>query len=464
MQITDLVNSPQRAKLDFKFSLNSPQCSSIAAKVIEKYGASIPKLPVGIEETIDKAHEAFNQNKEDTISTQTLRDLAYISLSLKGDDVFVYGLFRLIQALSSKRHFSALFASYVMHFDKNNKMCIEAAKLLSDNRSVLSNSWKRRLEMLDLLDCESVEQNIATQILKSKSETKVLNQIGLVGAFASSELVNKSYLLLAELVKKEANSNNFRPLEVFIAIIAKEKKIKLNLQVPAMIGLLSPFFDKPPPPSLKDQLQTLFTGSFSDPRISSSDWPEIPLQYGGQNFRTECLSLIKRWLIFETIELFFKVIAKHTPNEQFEPRKNLWKSYFDNNHVTDAHIILGRDAAKTAQHYKENDDSARELRWGTVSGGNIAADQSVLLMQIGSLIIAEWSHNGKFRAWDTNLKRKPEFHKNSYIAAELRTGSNKIRNKDGSFGDGIVHLGDWVERAKRYIDSKTDIRVARQIR
>jgi len=46
----------------------------------------------------------------------------------------------------------------------------------------------------------------------------------------------------------------------------------------------------------------------------------------------------------------------------------------------------------------------------------------------------------------------------------LRLGSNKIMNKNGTYGDGIVHLGDWVARAKRYVNQETGIRLSRRIR
>ena len=125
------------------------------------------------------------------------------------------------------------------------------------------------------------------------------------------------------------------------------------------------------------------------------------------------------------------------------------KSYFDQEVVGDAHIALGQSAAKTARRLKQTDENARGLIWGELNGAN--PDQSVLLMQIGELTIAEWSHNGKFRAWSSESIHKPKFYRSAYSASELKRGSNKIRNVNGNYSDGIVHLGNWVERAKRYV-------------
>ena len=153
--------------------------------------------------------------------------------------------------------------------------------------------------------------------------------------------------------------------------------------------------------------------------------------------------------------MFLKVIAEHAPSEQFEARRDLWWSYFNREYVTDACVILGRDAARTAERIKEK----HQLMYGEFLRGGVQADQSVLLMSVGKLIVADWSHNGKFRAWDQDGGYKPKFHQKYYDANDLRKDSNEILQVNGDYGDGIVHhrQGNWVHRVERYISKEAGI-------
>ena len=452
--------------VSFKLHLSTFSAKSVsmakAEKIIKKYGSIVPDIPENIEHIIQKAKEHFSSNNEEKLTEKELRIVAFESLSRDEGDRFFSNLLKVVDAAKSRRVFSALFSSYIMNFDKHDERIIQAAKLLKKHQKTLSKSWVRRLESFDLLAFKTIETSLAKKIMEEGDDHSVLDRAGLTGAFSASRLVQSSLIELANQVSKRIEGGNTDALYDFLKIVCVGDKIKQHAGAAAMIASLKPFIDSSPPAHLKGLLQKVFIGSFSDPRITLNQWPEIPAHLGGTNLRTSCIGLIKKWLNFEAIELFFKVIAAHAPDEQFEPRKNLWKSYFDQEFVVDAHIILGQSADLTAKHLRNTDEAAQGLIWGNLSGAN--PDQSVLLMQIGDLTVAEWSHNGKFRAWDSDSPKKPRFYRSAYSASELRLGSNKIRNKNGSFGDGIVHLGDWVPRAKTYVNQATGIRLSRKIR
>jgi hypothetical protein len=87
-------------------------------------------------------------------------------------------------------------------------------------------------------------------------------------------------------------------------------------------------------------------------------------------------------------------------------------------------------------------------------------DQSVLLMRLGDLVIAEWSHNGAMRFWKADSKAAPEFHLTDYNGADLRSGSIKVKAGSG-YRDAIVHMpnGQWMMWAGNAIEFHTGVRV-----
>lgn len=470
----DKIQNISEIRYDFTLALPKShpvsKCAPFAEKIIEKYGCKAPPTPLDLDQIVKKA----NDNIKNGIMIN-LKDLKKLAFEIFNDD-FDIKFSRLILKEIEKykkqnidgvnKHLSALLAVYVMNFDSSCILCQDISELLNKNKDNFSRFWLRILKEIDLLNIYKIEAKIADQLLSIKGDERTyFNQIGLGGTYAVSNLAKNSLIYLATLYKQKNLDGDLESIYRFLDIVCDGDGIRIGAETPAMIGLLSPFFDNNPPSALKNRLQTLFTKSFSDPRINRSKWPEILSKFGGNELRENCISLVKRWLIFDTIEMFLKVIAEHALNDQFEPRRILWKAYFDQDYVVDAHIILGSAAAGTAKRLIENGEIANGLHFGEFAKKpKVDSDQSVLLMKIGSLTIAEWSHNGKFRAWSDDSIFKPRFHRLEYDAGELRMGSNKIRQNNGNMGDGIVHLGNWVDRAKRYINTEENIKLEREIR
>ena len=77
------------------------------------------------------------------------------------------------------------------------------------------------------------------------------------------------------MIKEKVFEEDKAAIDSFLEIVCEGKKIRAVAKTAAMVGLLSPFFDQRPSVWVKDKLQPIFTESFSDPRISTSEWPEI---------------------------------------------------------------------------------------------------------------------------------------------------------------------------------------------
>jgi hypothetical protein len=117
--------------------------------------------------------------------------------------------------------------------------------------------------------------------------------------------------------------------------------------------------------------------------------------------------------------------------------------------VANAWVAFGSNGAQVARRIAENTADSLMRRFATLGGSG--ADQAVLLLSIGDLIIADWSHNGRLRIWRRGNPSAPEFNLPSYVASDLRT--------DSEFD--TVHLppDGWQGKAEAYIRRHTGIKL-----
>ena len=218
-------------------------------------------------------------------------------------------------------------------------------------------------------------------------------------------------------------------------------------------AMLSPFESSTPSPSIQRLLIRKLVEKFRDPRLHS--WPGLR-GANGQERRDQCITTIKRWLSIEYLDLFIKIIESTAVDRQFKPRKAFWLKYFEKNAISDVTLILASDANKTARKMQRDLDNGEYMQWATLNG--TSANQSVLLMRLGDLTIAEWSHSGAMRFWKNDTKSTPPFHSKEYLGSELRSESIKIRVGSG-YRDSIIHSsnGEWMRWASAAIKHHTGV-------
>jgi hypothetical protein len=218
--------------------------------------------------------------------------------------------------------------------------------------------------------------------------------------------------------------------------------------------ILSPFQKTVPPADVQKILMSTLVKKFKDPRIE--DWPRL----GGKNSedrRDACLSTIKRWLSIEYLDLFIRIIEATAVDHQFKPRKSFWLKYFEKGVISDLTLILASDANAVARKTRGQSADSEYMKWASLNSA--LSDQSVLLMRLGDLIIAEWSHNGAMRFWKAGSNAAPEFHLADYSGADLRSGSIRVK-VGGGYRDAIVHTpnGQWMMWASNAIEFHTGVR------
>ena len=117
--------------------------------------------------------------------------------------------------------------------------------------------------------------------------------------------------------------------------------------------------------------------------------------------------------------------------------------------IRDARFVLGSRASRLRKRLlKQHQGTAGILRGA--EGG-----QSVLLLRMSGVTVAEWSHNGSCRFWLDGNPDAPKYQGRVYSGDELRRGSDFSQRHDGS------EHGRWQDQVARWLRENTGASINR---
>jgi EH_Signature domain len=220
-------------------------------------------------------------------------------------------------------------------------------------------------------------------------------------------------------------------------------------------AMLEGFASEAPVLPVRKLIVSVLVGKFGDPRLVP--WPGLTGP-NGEKRRERCVSIVRRWLSIEYLDLFIKIIEDTAEDRQFKPRKAFWLKYFEAGVVSDVTLVLASDASRIARRMRAELDNGQYMQWAALS--NSLPNQSVLLLKVGDLIIAEWSHSGAMRFWNARARNAPCFHERDYLGSTLRNGSIKIK-VGNEYRESIIHHenGQWMKWAEQAITYHTGISI-----
>lgn len=219
-------------------------------------------------------------------------------------------------------------------------------------------------------------------------------------------------------------------------------------------AMLSPFKEASPQPEIQTALLSFIVSKYGDPRINV--WPHLSGR-GADERRAVCVSTLSRWLSIEYLDLFIRIIEKTAKDKQFRPRKEFWLKYFESNFISNLTLLLAADADQIARKMRNQNEKTEYMKWSKLR--NSLPNQSVLLMQLGDFVIAEWSHDGAMRFWKTG-DGAPKFNRAEYTAGQLRAPGLRVRT-GGGMKESIRHddQGNWMRWASSAIKQHTGISI-----
>jgi hypothetical protein len=283
--------------------------------------------------------------------------------------------------------------------------------------------WRVRNDRFRLLD-KAGPATVAQMVFDDEHEEPavIFDSAGLTGELAAGGFARCVNEELMKIVERELRENNVgavtldRPL-TFAEL--SERTLRFPDRASALANaLLTPFDGKEPLAATKTRIQSFVLKHLSDPRIFPQKWQLVD---------EVARRVMLKWLVVATLDDFFRLIEKFAWMEHWRYRRAFWTAYVQQNVIDDAWVVLGEDAQQAArQVFRRAGASFGKLR----SSGD--KRHSVLLMRIGDLVIAEWSHNGTCRVWASDSYAAPQLHGFDYTGAQLREDPDFDQRHQGS--------------------------------
>lgn len=359
-------------------------------------------------------------------------------------------IFSYIRDNSKYRAIQPLLNVFLMEYPYNSPSfdnLRESAKSLLINHSI-----KQFAPVKAWLVANQVMENNAADLSAKRALLmglpELFNQMRLskgleFGCFA--ELIVQK--LLTRLSYFVANSSSDEQLEAINSLlnflVSVDGEIKYSsLRIDIADGLLQPFQISKPTKKLKKLLKDFFLLHYGDPRIKKGLWVGVS---------EEAIGIFRSWMVEDTMLDFFKLLSHvaktdATADKHWIYRKRFWNAYLQQGHIAEAWVALGPIAKIAAKEFIGSKGS-----YASLSGG--LRSHSVLIMKIGSLIITEWSHTGKFRVWDTNSSA-PVLYKRAYDRGNLVYGFDYEGAHSGS------ENGSWQYKLSQRIKDYSGLNVS----
>ncbi len=197
-------------------------------------------------------------------------------------------------------------------------------------------------------------------------------------------------------------------------------------------ALLRPWTGSFPGEEIRTTIVPQLLGLMQDPRINRAGWAKV-----SEPARRVMLS----WMTKDSLEQFLEVVddtIQAYQSRMWAERRDFWLSHYERHYIQECWVVFGRRGAALARHLavaKRNPSLMHYATFLAELGGD--PNQAVLLMKIGSLVIADWSHNGRCHIWLPDNPSAPQLYQPEYIRDDLMSGADFEAPHHKSWQEGV---------------------------
>ena len=309
--------------------------------------------------------------------------------------------------------------------------------------------WKQRCLDFGFLKENGDLSFVENLVSATDAVDDFLVQAGLEAGLARCGLLKSgisTYLPRAELLLNQ-NRLDAACLDRLLTLLECEGKLRFDnraMRSDVASALLRPFVERPPEPATKERLQPFFLRHFRDPRLGSGKhkWSGVP---------DEIRRVVIRWLVERALEQFFLLVKETALDRHWRYREAFWRAFHRQGLIDDIWFVLGPHAKDFLRKMNEKNDeteTSADLR-------GAQGDQSVLLLRMPGVTIAEWSHNGSCRIWLDGNRDTPRLYESRYFRHDLISRADFEQPHYGS------DRGIWQDRIARWLRENTGASIYR---
>lgn len=307
--------------------------------------------------------------------------------------------------------------------------------------------WKGCIGQCGLFAVDGPSQ-LATRLAHAEEAPDlVLDRCCLGGQLATGEFAREAFsrFLAATSAQLRAGSASTNLLERLLSLSRRPDDARgfrfERDRFDLVNSLLLPFADGSPGPAVAEPTKAFMLDMLGDPRLTGAK------RWNGIDPRARQVML--GWMVTQTLEDFFRLLeyaakSDATARRHWAARKTFWSRYLKAGVIADAWVALGPVARTEAKDMLSGAGQSYAL---LKPGYNVQKNHSVIVMRIGNLVITEWSHSGKFRAWRSDAPACPRLYQGIYTRTELV--SKPVYE--------LAHYSGWQSRVADLIYDETSI-------
>lgn len=368
---------------------------------------------------------------------------------LVDDNAFLEEYLKRLNEQHSRRGVSRLIRFYLLNFDPKHPGIIKIASFLSEAVMQWRWHWSAHRGTVDLFQPSSISEDLARYIMESKNPpAEAMETIGLDGSLYGAKIAAHSYRAAADKLRKEIVSNPSSSLPA-IKRLASWGLVNGRFAFDSVSGtlaymadaLLLPWVYCQPTEESQSFIEGHLLSLLHDLRIDPSRWKGV---------NDDAKSVMRRWLTKASLEQFLDVVDSTAQSHMWAARRKFWFAYYENKFMVEAWVAFAADGARLARQLAAERDNPAIKNFGTLNrSAGVVKEHAVLIMKIGELVVADWSHNGKCHIWLPGDENAPKLYKRSYDRDELINGSSWDKK----------HLGVWQSDVHSYIQYNTGFRM-----
>lgn len=362
-----------------------------------------------------------------------------------------------VERLQRRSAFFALLDAYLDGFDAGDEALLWLAKRLNTAHKRWpwrdTDPWPARIQTYELLSPSKAPGRIAAAILEGETDHRlILDQAGLttegrrLGGLGAA-----SFSAACQSVRKLKGTASLTSQDRLLDWSGTQGPLLYPKAWPEFAAaLFEPWRTVEPHREHKTRIMDRAIAHAGDPRINRPRWRPVEDAAG------EAYAVILRWLTQASVRQFFDIVSETMTDrpDMWAERRKFWTQYLDADMITAAWVAFGSDGANRADRAASRASDKSLSMFGRLSAGAGRSSQhAALIMRIGDLTIAEWSHNGKYNIWSAGDDRHPVLFKhNSRRFADYDPTELMYAPTSGS------HTSGWQYRVAQIIRDQTGLR------
>lgn len=332
-----------------------------------------------------------------------------------------------IAAAGRPRLFSALASAYVDGFAPERPGIVAIAAFLAERAEASGAPWAEAHRDLEIFSpVEGPKQVAATALARAVTPGEVLSGFGLGAPLGLTLAAMRAGF---EHLAAGSNRDPLARLALVSRWVFDGEAVRFeDLRGVAVEAAVVPFGRMSPEGEARETALALAMRLLGDPRLETSRWTGTS--------RAE--AIVRRWLDGAALVRFLEAGGAGGEDDPWAHRRAFWSALLAKGHVDAMRIVFsGAETGLGPTGAQETFGTGTAM--AHFVGDTVPPGHSVLLMRVGTLVIADWSHGAPCFIWDEERGEvAPDLGQEAYEPDALRkvlVGSTDEANmaKQGRF-------------------------------